>query len=601
MTSVRQFIKTAEADLPVYISVVRDAFQRDGVRPFHIHVKLYDDSTRRFPLRLPVCTDEEEKEFVEEYLNATLYNLLSASGAREICIFFETDDADLAAYVRSLNDTFQVEIPLASRTGYGKCLNVNQRILSFLCGEDVQFRFRFELIDKEYVSFTSAPAIESRPVFTKLPAIAEHGRFMGMDIGGTDIKLIASLDGKLCVFKEYDWNPSAFTQAEQVTDPLVMLTRLMRAAVCMAEAGLSDKITSSVFDRAADDAEIEAAVIAMEAQLGDKVQNFHGIGLCFPDVVIRNHVIGGESPKTQGIRNNTSLDYESELQKITGLNELLEEFVQPDGAVMNINDGSMAAFTAAVEQAGAGRSLSDGFFAHSLGTDLGTGWILPDGSIPEIPLEVYNFIIDLGSRRQRGFKTHDVRSVRNFVTDLPGTLQKYAGQSGIFRLAAKNLPDTDPDLYRRVFDNGLFQWEEECLTVPFKPRDMRKSCLEFFMDAASDTESSAAELFRKVGECLAAARQETQFILEPACTICTLFGRMVKNGSCFEEILEGAHRLVPDLQLEVADEMLASTPLMRQLAQHSVYTVAQFGQTVGAIYYACLGLLDSEIDLWRKQ
>jgi hypothetical protein len=39
-------------------------------------------------------------------------------------------------------------------------------------------------------------------------------------------------------------------------------------------------------------------------------------------------------------------------------------------------------------------------FAHTLGTELGTGWIDETGAIPQIPLEVYNCVIDLGNRRR---------------------------------------------------------------------------------------------------------------------------------------------------------------------------------------------------------
>jgi hypothetical protein len=152
------------------------------------------------------------------------------------------------------------------------------------------------------------------------------------------------------------------------------------------------------------------------------------------------------------------------------------------------------------------------------------------------------------------------------------------------------LPDADPELLQRAFDAGLFRREGERLTVPTAPEDMRKPCLEFFMQAAEDTGSPAAELFRAVGEALGVTWRETQYILQPACCARTLFGRLVKTKACFDEICEGAHRIVPDLYLEAADETLAVTPLMKQLAQHPVYTIAQFAQAVGAIYYACAGM-----------
>ena len=64
---------------------------------------------------------------------------------------------------------------------------------------------------------------------------------------------------------------------------------------------------------------------------------------------------------------------------------------------MNTNDGPMASFTAAVEIAASPNAaeVANGIFAHTLGTDLGTGIALGDGSIPEIPLEAYNMVITL--------------------------------------------------------------------------------------------------------------------------------------------------------------------------------------------------------------
>mgnify|MGYP000585146777 CR=1 FL=1 len=41
------------------------------------------------------------------------------------------------------------------------------------------------------------------------------------------------------------------------------------------------------------------------------------------------------------------------------------------------------------------------------------------------------------------------------------------------------------------------------------------------------------------------------------------------------------------LRLEAADEELTCTALMRQLPSHGV-TVAQFGQAIGAMYYAAI-------------
>ena len=98
---------------------------------------------------------------------------------------------------------------------------------------------------------------------------------------------------------------------------------------------------------------MRAACEGMEALLGERLASFDAIGLCFPDVVIRNRIVGGETHKTHGMRENTALDYEAEFAKITDLTELLRAYVRKGGAVLNTNDGPMAAFTSAVEQAAA--------------------------------------------------------------------------------------------------------------------------------------------------------------------------------------------------------------------------------------------------------
>ena len=592
MPCTGEFLRRANEDRPVYICDVRDAFLREGERPCALLFHLYDGSVRRFDLRLPRFDTAEERAFGASFLHAMLYNCLSALGARRVEVCFDPADAEMAALVAALPEVFQTRVPRRERTGYGKCLNVNERTLAALCGAEAAFSIKARDIAALPPAADDPPCAPAEtPVFAALPARVAGRMLMGMDVGGTDVKLAASVDGTLCAFKEYDWHPAAFARAEQLIEPLLLLARLMRAGACCQRAfGAVPARFLPAFDREADEDAMRAACGEMEALLGDRLQNFDAIGLCFPDVVVRDRIVGGETPKTQGMRENAALDYEAEFGKITGLAERLRAFACPGGAVRNINDGPMAAFASAVEQAAAGDDLSRGFFAHSLGTDLGTGWVLPDGSIPEVPLEVYNFIIDLGSFGQGAFAPSDVRSTRNVNTGLAGSLQKYAGQSGVFRLGAKLLPARDAQTYARLFANGLFAHVGEGIFVPTAPEDMRKACLAFFMREADDPASACAEVFRAVGEALGACWRETQFILGPACTSRTLFGRLVKTDACFRLLCEGAQRVAPGIELRAADDALANTPLMRQLAAHPRYTVAQFGQAVGAIYYGCAGL-----------
>ena len=589
---LKSFLQRAHEDLPVYLSDVRAAFQKEGTRPFHLVVTLYDGETRHFPLQLPAACGAEEEEFVASYVHAILYNILSSLGAVSIDIYLEKTDAKLVALAEGLDGVFQTALAKTARTGYGKCLNVNERTLAALSGGKDKFAFRVFSVSEEPAAKAVVPMEAKEAVFNKLPAMTGNGMMLGMDIGGTDIKLAASVNGQLAVCKEFDWFPAGFSLAEQLIDPILLVTRLMRDAASLVAAGKADLLDAAALDKHATIEEMERGCEAMEQAAGADLRNFDSIGLCFPDVVIRNRIVGGETFKTRGMRENTALDYEAQFAKITVLNDALAAYVTENGAVMNTNDGPMAAFTAAVEQAAAGADVSKGFFAHTLGTELGTGWVRPDGSIPEIPLEVYNFIIDLGSFAQKQYDANDVRSINNFNTLLPGTLQKYCCQSGVFRLAAKYLPQQDPETWQQALDLGILVPVGDRLIVPTEPKDMRKPCLEFFMaKAAEPGKEACAEIFREIGEYMAVTWQETDYILQPEAQDRTLFGRLVKNPVCHELMCEGAARRVPGVKQYAADGSIANTVLMAQLEAHPDYTVAQFAQAIGAIYFGCLGLL----------
>ncbi|MBQ3951502.1 MAG: hypothetical protein II668_02940, partial [Oscillospiraceae bacterium] len=99
---------------------------------------------------------------------------------------------------------------------------------------------------------------------------------------------------------------------------------------------------------------------------------------------------------------------------------------------------------------------------------------------------------------------------------------------------------------------------------------------------------AAEEIFRRIGEHLAVLTEEMESILQPESKRRFLYGRFVKSRRCFELICEGFSRRDTGITLYAADENLACTPLMRQLAEKKGFTVAQFGPAVGAVYYALL-------------
>jgi hypothetical protein len=352
-------------------------------------------------------------------------------------------------------------------------------------------------------------------------------------------------------------------------------------------AGALTDVLAPAFVSGASAATIEAVVRAGEALLSEPFA-LDAIGVSFPDVVVRDRIVGGEGYKTRGLRDHLGAAYEAEFRRLSGLHRVLSTFVKPDGIVGIVNDGPMAAFAAAVELSAIDpTAIQHGVFAHTLGTELGTGWVTQDGTFPEIPLEIYNCIIDIGSYPERKFGADDIRSVNNFNTGLPGTLQKYASQSGVFRLAAKYLPDEDPATFAELLEHGMFVESDDGLFVQTDPRDMRKQLLEVLMQAVEVGGHPAVDrIFREIGRFIAAAWLETKWLLDPATDQRILFGRLVKSQACFDLMVDGARTIAPDLELVRADVDIANTDLMRQLRDSERYTVAQFGQAVGAVHYA---------------
>ncbi len=487
-----------------------------------------------FELFLPPWEGAGEEDFARSILSAFVFNLLSARGGRELRIFFNRENADLNALVGELEALFQLhERP---RRGLGKAVSVSERISSALGAG--RFAFAAEDSSACVPLPTTTVREKSTPLAEKLKQAetrAENAFCCGMDVGGTDVKLAVSRGGRLLLVREYDWDPSSSRNAEGISAPLLAL--------------------------------LDEAL----AQTGEGA--FDAIGLSFPDVVIRDRILGGETPKTRGLRENHTLDYEIEFQKLSLLRERMLSRCVPGGRVHLTNDGNMAAFSAAMELACGGEtSLEDGVLAHTLGTDLGSGWLQPNGRVPALPLEMYDFLVDLGSFPQRRCAPMDLRSVCNENSGLPGA-RRYLGQAACYRMAQ----ELEPSLL-----DGFVEERDGLLQIP---SERRKPCLEQLMARAEQGNAAAEEIFRRIGVHLAQVNREMQRILHPETAERYIYGRFAKRAHCFELIREGCASVLPELRLIAADKNLACSPLMRQLAQRKDVTVAQLGQAVGAIYY----------------
>ncbi|MCK5757474.1 MAG: hypothetical protein KAH14_00155 [Clostridiales bacterium] len=610
---LKRMIESAKQGDNVFITDVRNNFKSLGVMGENIVIELdliKKGDTRYFELIVPDISEDatEEVNFIESYIRAEIYNMLSSLGARGLTVYFNTENMMLNTILAEVREAFCMDKPLSERTGYGNCMNVIDRMIRAIHGENEKFYYVLkDSCDRPDEMPDYKEDTTESDMLKKVTESLEGKLVCGIDIGGTDIKVALAGDGNISCFKEYDWNPKSFTVPEQLIDPVLYLTRLVRAYYSAKKSSVADKetlinIINNAMDKHASTETIIEAVNKAEEVLGDDIVKIDAVGLSFPDVVVRDKIVGGETTKTRGMKLNPNIDYEKEFAKITALNDRLMELCNKGGAIKNMNDGPAAAYTAAVEMmAVKPESVRNGVFAHSLGTELGTGWVDGAGRVPEMPLECYNFIIDLGDFVEKAHTSEDVRSINNVNTGLAGTLQKYASQSGVFRLAMQYFKEQRPGLYKEIFDLGLVVESIEdgktILTVPTNPKDMRKGFLEHVMGLTErEDDELVNEIFRQIGIYLAVTWYETEYILEPACKERTLFGRVVKRKKCFDLIKEGAKSRKADIVFELADGGIANTPLMKQLEADEHYTVAQFAQAVGVIYFGNQGLIEDSME-----
>lgn len=574
-----EFISLSQRGDALWISDVRRAFaaEPDAYRAV-IRLECLDGTLRDYSCPLPHWENAAGRDFLAEYLTARIFNILSCFSGRALHVYLDLSAEEPRRLAEDCLATF------TATPGLKKVLNIARR----LCGSMGLPPFGMDVRDiNDYAPAPPREAPASGVSLNErlLAAIEAGGRgaYCGMDVGGTDIKLAAALDGRLLAVKEYDWNPAASPTADGITEPMLMLARLMRACV-IADSLPKDHSALAVLAAAlrkdADDEEIRTAISACEGAAAG-LPLFDGLGLSFPDIVIGSRILGGETPKTKAMRENPDVDYETEFAKLSHVSESLAALCRPGVRVRIINDGPMAAFSAAAELAadGAdGAELTHGVVAYALGTDLGSGWIDARSDIPEIPLELYDLLLDLGSAPWKRVPPEDIRSVRNENSGLPG-VRRYLGQAATYRLAQ----ELQPSLL-----DGLTEESDGVIRIKTAPQDMRKPALERLMTAAADENEAAREIFRRIGSNLAALTEEMEYLLSTGTDSRYIFGRFAKIPGCFALIREGFGSVLPGMKLIAADDGLARSGLMRQLARLEGVTVAQFAQAVSAIYYSCM-------------
>jgi len=126
---IKSFLRRANSGESVYIYEVRDAFMREN-STVECTVETVTDEVKKWqiPIPFPDSFSGEENDFIRNYFFSNIYNIISVYGGKNMILNVPSNEKHIKDLCFALNDVFQINSILADRCGYGKCLNVTDRM-----------------------------------------------------------------------------------------------------------------------------------------------------------------------------------------------------------------------------------------------------------------------------------------------------------------------------------------------------------------------------------------------------------------------------------------------------------------------------------------
>ncbi len=601
---------------PLYINRVQQVFETlppDQTSTIQLHL-LLDQSGLCKCISFKVPNQDLEvdscPDVLGKYLLARINNLLVTFGGIRLTVYLDTANLLLVGLIQQALALFDIDNPRNNRKGPGSFINYINR-MNLVAGFppfSVTLRDQSEYRPSTAVNGFRLPAVPDQPVagepfgparmsLRKAASDLENKIYCGFDIGGNSIKAAAVVDGKVFLLKTYPWNPSQLKTADELLQPITLLARLFAVVIrywqvnhhrppegcpaVLVEAATYNQILDFTMT-----VENELAkMLSSTGQTSGEIQPvFDGIAVGFPDIVVNNKIAGGETYKQRGIRQHNPDTYEFEMEKMSRLDDQLSVFLKPDGVFRMVNDGNLASFVFSVEQAFIQDSCIDetGMFNFTIGTEMGTGYISRDGSVLRLPLECYNYIIDLGNAASSIYHSNDIRSINNFNTGIPGTIQKYISQTGLIRMACQELSWTDRERFAELLTEGYLQYNaaSDELTIVTQPADQRGPLTHLLIQWMKEGNKAVQSAYQQIGYCIGVVIDEVRFLLPELVPHKFVSGGLVNEDACFDRLREGLTAYTPDYCVRRLEMDRLESPLLNDLNKKQ----ANYSVALGAAY-----------------
>lgn len=554
-----------------------------------------------FAVPYSAACSEAELRVRDFYILAQLNNLFVTFGGAKLTVYLPLSDKRLLESVTSAVAEFAFDRPTTDRTGFGSFANYMDRInrSAGLSRFAVDYQDIAEYVtpdpDSCYRLFTDDCMDEKREILREAVTNLGGKVFVGLDVGGTGIKASAVVNGEIAALYAYSWHPATFGYTREIVGPIVDVATLMAAAAAIyqkwPEHPLFTEIRNSERQEALPDLLVRAKAVADE--LAGDIPLLDGLVCGFPDIVINDKVVGGEVYKLRGIRQRDPAGYDADFSAIMNLDDSLRHLCKPAGETAVFNDGFITSYVISAERqfAGVDGGESCCLLVHTIGTEMGTGIICPFGADQDIPIEGYNWIVDLARGEDSTLDADDVRSSVNFNTAVPGTIQKVISQSGLIRLAVKNFAATEPERVDELLHEGLLHWEDrpggKILAVPMHPYDRRSDLVRRLVAMLRDGNVSVRNAYKEMGLVLGVLVEAMDSMLAGVGHERFVSGGVVADDECFRCFAEGLKSAYPAYSVRRLDADVCSTPLLKKLSRADI----GFMSAVGSCYIASKRLL----------
>ncbi|NLJ17609.1 hypothetical protein [Globicatella sulfidifaciens] len=541
---------------PLFLSDFQSFLLKKPDNIYFVTFRVIFPNEKKWDIRYPFPKSDLLKlntDLFERYLVALVNNIISTFGGLELQIYYNKSCVDQNNLFLNLDNVFQISEPI--RKSYGSFINYSDRINRHYNKRDFKFSYyhsdeKISLKENEKFSIREleVPSIKiSNNTITELP---NDQIWISLDVGGNSIKGVLYQNGNILSMKDYSWFPARMTEADEFNGGIETVIRFL-----LKEIGFENDLSKKV----------DAMIIG------------------YPDIVIDNKIIGGETYKHLGIRTKYHNNYEPEYRKLYCLDELLQKYLKNDGKLIILNDGNVAALIETIERILLPDEYGKDFLTmvHTIGTEMGTGFLSSIPIVQKIPLECYQYVIDLGMQNYSNYVPSDIRSINNTNSEISGTVQKYVTQMGLFRLSITDMLENDPASFKQLITEGLIEYQGNELHVVTDPEDMRSKLTYFLTDEMLHKgNKSVRKALLQMGHALAATIDQVKTIIPEIETERVLSGGIVSDTIAYNTLKEGLHSVKPTYGISRLGDKPSKLPLVQSLPSNK----RSFQIAVGELY-----------------